>query len=76
MNCYECALEGKAVAAVATCHHCGAGLCLEHLREAQAYRVGGTVVGCAHDLAAVPASGTSGFVHSNGRVGARAGAAR
>lgn len=50
MNCFECALRGDAVAAVATCRHCGAGLCLEHLGEAQSYRVGGTTIGCGHHL--------------------------
>ena len=35
MECYECAIRGEAVAAVATCRHCGVGLCLEHLAEAQ-----------------------------------------
>lgn len=56
MNCFECAVSGEAVPAVATCPSCGAGLCLEHLVEAQSYRVGGTVLGCPHDLrrAAVP----------------------
>ena len=49
MNCFECALRGDAVAAVATCRHCGEGLCLEHLGEAQSYRVGGTTIGCGHD---------------------------
>ena len=78
MNCYECAIKGETVAAVATCQHCGAGLCLEHLREAQAYRVGGTVIGCAHDLSAVPASGgmSGAAARSNGRLRAPAGAAR
>ena len=50
MNCFECASRGDAVAAVATCRHCGAGLCLEHLGEAQSYGVGGTTIGCGHDL--------------------------
>lgn len=52
MNCYECALRGESVAAVATCRHCGVGMCLEHLRKAQSYRVGGTLWGCPHDLSA------------------------
>lgn len=48
MNCHECALAGKTTTAVSICPHCGVGLCLEHLREAQAYRVGGTTYGCPH----------------------------
>ncbi len=52
MNCYECALRGEAVGAVATCGNCGVGMCLEHLGEAQSYRVGGTTFGCPHDLTA------------------------
>ena len=43
------------VAAVATCRHCGVGLCLEHLAEAQRYRPGGTIFGCPHDLSAAGA---------------------
>jgi hypothetical protein len=58
MNCHECAIEGEAVPAVATCRHCGAGLCLDDLREALSYRAGGTVIGCRHDLAAAPRLGT------------------
>jgi hypothetical protein len=38
------------VAAVGVCRHCGVGLCLDHLAEAGAYRVGGTTYGCAHEL--------------------------
>ena len=52
MNCHECAIAGETVPAVATCRHCGAGLCADDLREALSYRVGGTVMGCRHDLAA------------------------
>jgi hypothetical protein len=59
VNCFECALRGETVSAVATCHHCGVGLCPAHLREAQAYRVGGTVYGCPHDLAAPAGRGMS-----------------
>jgi hypothetical protein len=56
MNCFECAIHGETVAAVGTCHHCGVGLCLEHLHAAQDYRVGGTFYGCPHDLTALPPS--------------------
>jgi len=52
MNCFECAAERATTAAVATCHHCGVGLCLEHLSEAHEYRVGGTLYGCPHDFGA------------------------
>ena len=51
MNCYECATQGEAVAAVAMCKHCGVGMCLEHFFMAQDYRVGGTTYGCRHDIA-------------------------
>jgi len=52
MECYECAIRGEAVAAVAACRHCGVGLCLEHLAEARRHRPGGTLYGCPHDLSA------------------------
>jgi len=51
MNCYECMVAGKTVTAVAICQHCGVGLCLEHLRKAQAYHAGGTLYGCPHQPA-------------------------
>ena len=56
MDCFVCTIRGETVAAVASCQHCGAGLCLEHLHEAQVYRVGGTTFGCPHDLMALPAN--------------------
>lgn len=31
MNCFECAVQGETVAAVAVCHHRGAGMRLAHL---------------------------------------------
>jgi hypothetical protein len=52
MNCYQCAASGDERAAVAVCLNCGAGLCVDHLAEAQSYRIGGTTFGCPHDLAA------------------------
>jgi hypothetical protein len=58
MNCHHCAIEGETVPAIATCRHCGAGLCQDGLREALSYRVGGTVLGCGHDLTAVPPAST------------------
>lgn len=48
MNCYECALAGQMVAAVAVCPHCGAGLCLKHRRLAEKFWVGGARYGCPH----------------------------
>jgi hypothetical protein len=33
MNCYVCDNEGRVTSAVATCHHCGAALCREHLDD-------------------------------------------
>ena len=54
MNCYECAIGGASVPAVATCTHCGVGMCLEHFRAEQEYRVGGTTYGCRHDVGTKP----------------------
>ncbi|MGZ4380873.1 MAG: DUF2180 family protein [Gaiellaceae bacterium] len=50
MNCFECTKAHDAVPAVGVCHHCGVGLCLDHLIEAQNHRVGGTTYGCAHTM--------------------------
>jgi hypothetical protein len=50
MNCFECAMRGEAVPAVATCGYCGAGMCLEHLADAQTNHGGGTAFTCTHDL--------------------------
>jgi len=33
MNCYVCDKAGRVTPAVATCHHCSAALCREHLDE-------------------------------------------
>lgn len=52
MDCYECAVQQEAVAAVAICPNCGVAMCLEHLRHAQAHRAGGLMYGCSHDLGA------------------------
>ncbi len=35
MNCFECALKGQEVPAVATCGHCGAAMYLEHVALAE-----------------------------------------
>lgn len=32
MNCYDCAVEGRAEPAVGTCISCGAGVCRRHVR--------------------------------------------
>lgn len=32
MECYECAREGTAAAAVAVCRECGAAVCVRHVR--------------------------------------------
>jgi hypothetical protein len=72
MDCFECAVAGESVAAVAICHHCGAGMCLEHTHAAQSFRVGGVMLmtgGCPHDLKALPASRTvAAGGATNGRV--------
>ena len=73
MNCFECAVQGETVTAVAICHHCGAGMCLEHVHLAQAFRAGGTTLmtgGCPHDLTALPASRTAavGVARASARV--------
>ena len=50
MNCFECAKANDTVSAVAVCDRCGVGLCLDHLVEARAHRVGGTLYACPHGL--------------------------
>jgi hypothetical protein len=50
MNCFECAKTHDAIAAVGICHHCGVGLCLDHLIVAHEFRVGGTLYGCPHEI--------------------------
>jgi hypothetical protein len=71
MNCFECAKANDAVPAVATCNHCGVGLCLDHLVEARQYRVGGTLMACAHNLPSlkqlrgVPAGIANGARHTS-----------
>ena len=50
MNCYVCATRGEAAVAIASCRHCSAGLCLDHLREAALHRsAGGMNIACSHD---------------------------
>ena len=75
MNCYQCAKEGKTLAAVGTCHLCGAGLCLEHAREAAEYTVGGTRYSCPHDFRVPqPARGAAaGVARDSGRTRGAAG---
>jgi hypothetical protein len=77
MECYECAIRGEAVAAIATCRYCGVGLCLEHLAEAQRHRPGGTLFGCPHDLNAAGRSRElARIVGGNGHPRVPAGAGR
>jgi hypothetical protein len=74
MNCFECAKTNDTVAAVGVCQHCGVGLCFDHLVEARAYRVGGTVFGCGHGmppvkpLRSVPAGITAAARHHSAGV--------
>lgn len=66
MNCYQCATRAKAVPAIATCTHCGIGICLEHFQAEQDYRVSGATYGCRHGIAArAKASATA---HSSGHT--------
>ena len=50
MNCFECAMVHDTVPAVGICHHCGVGICLDHLVLARDHEVGGTNFGCAHGV--------------------------
>jgi hypothetical protein len=50
MNCFECAKTHDSVPAVGLCQRCSVGLCFDHLIEAHAYRVGGTIFGCPHAI--------------------------
>ncbi len=50
MNCFECAKTHDSLPAVGLCKHCQVGLCLDHLIEAHAHRVGGTTYGCPHRI--------------------------
>ncbi|MFB7633921.1 DUF2180 family protein [Streptomyces sp. NPDC056149] len=34
MKCYDCAQAGEFADAVGVCHHCGAGVCLQHCHVA------------------------------------------
>jgi hypothetical protein len=56
MNCYECAKRESTTPAVSVCRTCGAGLCLEHTREAAMHLVGGTHFDCPHDTLRPPAT--------------------
>ena len=56
MNCYECAIQGESVPAVATCTHCGVGMCIEHFRAEQDYWISCTTYGCRHDMGTRPKS--------------------
>jgi len=52
MNCYVCDNAGRVTPAVATCHHCGAALCREHLdTDLLSPRTHGHIRHhCTHDL--------------------------
>ncbi len=50
MDCFECSKAHHTVSAVGVCRHCGVGLCLDHLVEANEFRVGGTTFACPHAL--------------------------
>lgn len=56
MNCFECAKASVPAPAVAICQHCGVGLCLDHLIEANNFYVGGTHEGCGHQVPRVKAT--------------------
>ncbi len=50
MNCYLCAQELRDSTAVAVCPHCGAALCLWHVRMEESTLVrGGMYMTCSHD---------------------------
>lgn len=50
MNCFECAKTNDTVPAVGICQKCSVGLCIDHLIEAHAYRIGGSTFGCPHEI--------------------------
>lgn len=50
MHCYVCAERGDESQAVALCHSCHAGLCIEHLREAaERFAAENMINSCHHD---------------------------
>ena len=48
MDCYECSIRAETTAASGFCTRCGVALCIDHLREAATYAVGGMRFGCPH----------------------------
>ena len=50
MICFECAKANDTVPAVAVCQHCGVGLCLDHLIDADEFAIGGTHYACSHEI--------------------------
>jgi Uncharacterized protein conserved in archaea (DUF2180) len=51
MDCYECAIGGIGRHAVALCRSCGAGLCMEHLRQTSSYLATGAIrPACSHGI--------------------------
>lgn len=72
MDCYVCAERGTETTAVALCHSCHAGLCLEHLKEAAERFATDTMInGCHHDTWLV-AHGHAHRAHTLGRSSAHA----
>lgn len=70
MLCYSCAAQGGDQPAIALCRKCGAGLCLEHLRETASHFASSQVlVDCQHDTWATNdyRSGAVGHLHVGDR---------
>lgn len=38
MNCYDCNEHGNDIPAIAVCHDCGAGVCIDHAKTQHVYR--------------------------------------
>jgi hypothetical protein len=58
MDCYECATAGIERHAVALCRSCGAGLCMDHLRQTASYFATGAIrTACSHGTWSVPVAG-------------------
>ncbi len=67
MHCYPCTEQGVNQPAVALCHSCLAGLCLEHLRETaerftadERHAIGIMSGACHHDTWAAGKAGPAG----------------
>ena len=67
MLCYCCARLGTERPAVALCHGCNAGLCLDHLRATAAhYAATHMLDSCHHDAWTVTERRSSAVVAANG----------